>query len=365
MNNRKPDTFKSKSIDSQTVGVGIVESIASGLSEVLAKPYLLVLPLILDLFLWLGVQISIKPFTEPFARMMQQNGGANGPDAAKEILSLGQHVHLNETVALFVPSIFAGLSKESTLNWLVSALAPPLVSGVERDNVFAGVGNGPFAIWSPPQWFAVLTVGLVFIVIATLILVVYRVPVARTIAFRTGPVADVLKEMALAWVRLIGLLGLAGVAIVGVFVPIMVVVALPLIFGVNIAVLVAFGLFALGGMGAIYTFFVLDAMLLLKIGPISAIRTSVSLVRGRFGECFRFAMTCLLIQTGTLRVWQVLVENPPGFVIALLANAFIGTGIAAATMIFFSDRLHLMEQSNTSRTRRAPGLPGLAERQDR
>ncbi len=354
MNDRNQKVIRSKSASSQEPGVGTVASIASGLSEVLARPYLLIVPLILDLILWLGVQISIKPFTEPFARLMQKDGGANGPDAAKEILKLGEHVHLNEAAALFVPSIFAGLSKENALNWLISLMAPPLAKGIDRNAVFSGFGNGPIGVWNPPHWFAVLSLGVGLLVIATLILVVFRVPVARVIASRSGSASGILREMGWAWIRLLGLLGLAGLAIMGIFLPILLVAAVLLLFGVNLAVLVAFGLVAIGGMVAVYTLFVLDAMLLLRIGPISAIQTSVSLVRGRFGECFRFALTCVLIQTGLLHVWQVLVQNPPGFFIALLANAFVGTGIAAATMIFFSDRLRLMEPGKSPRSRSRP-----------
>jgi len=358
VNDRNRKATRSKSVTTQEPGVGTVASIASGLSEVLARPYLLIVPLILDLVMWLGVQISIKPFTEPFARLMQQDGGANGPDAATEILKLGEHVHLNETAALFVPSIFAGLSKENAINWLVSLLAPPLAKGVNRDAIFSGFGNGPLGVWTPPHWFAVLALGAALFVLATVILVVFRVPVARVIASRSGSPSELLREMGWAWIRLVGLLGLTGVAVMGVFLPILLVAAVLLLFGVNLAILVAFGLVVIGGMVAVYTLFVLDAMLLLRIGPISAIQASFSLVRGRFGECFRFALTCVLIQTGLLHVWQVLVQNPPGFFIALLANAFVGTGIAAATMIFFSDRLRLIGPAKGPHSHPPIGLPG-------
>lgn len=338
---------------------GILEAIASGFSEVLAKPYLIIVPLVLDLVLWLGLQISIKPFTEPFARLMQDDGGANGPEAAKEVLALGNHVHLNELAALFVPSIFAGLSKENILNWLVTFLAPPLAQGVDRNNIFSGFADGPFAIWSPPHWFAVVTIGALLFILATFVLVLFRVPVARAVASRKGSAKHLIREMAWAWIRLVGLLVLTGIAMIGILVPILIVAVILLVLGINIAIVIALALFTVGGMAAIYSFFVLDAMLLLQIGPIDAIRTSFSLVRGRFGECFRFAMICVLIQSGILHVWQVLIENPPGFVIALLANAFIGTGIAAATMIFFADRFRLIDHPAHPHPKRPGGASGL------
>jgi len=358
VNNRSRKAVKTQPVASRDRSTGTLEAIASGFSEVLAKPYLIIVPLVIDLMLWLGVQISIKPFTEPFARLMQDDGGANGPEAAKQVLALGNHVHLNELAALFVPSIFAGLSKENVLNWLVTFLAPPLAQGVDRDNIFSGYANGPFAIWSPPHWFAVITIGALLFILATFILVLFRVPVARAIASRQGSARDLLHEMAWAWLRLVGLLALTGVAIIGILVPALIVAAVLLFLGINIAIVIALALFTVGGMAAVYSFFVLDAMLLLQIGPIDAIRTSFSLVRGRFGECFRFAMICVLIQSGILHVWQVLIQNPPGFVIALLANAFIGTGIAAATMIFFTDRFRLMDHPKGLRPEKPIGFRG-------
>ena len=358
MNDRNRKAIQSKTVPAHGARTGVIEAIAHGLSLVLARPYLLIVPLLADLILWLGVQISVKPLTEPLSRLMRDEGGANGPEAAKEILLFGERMHLNDVAAVFVPSIFAGLSKENALNWLVSFLAPPLVRGVDRDRIFANVGNGPFSIWSPPHWFAVLTLTGVLLLVASVILVLFQVPIARSVAGRSGSLREIALEIGWGWIRLIGLLALASVALIFVFLPILIVAALLLIFGVNIAVLVAFGLFALGGMAAIYTYFVFDAMLVLRIGPLTAIRASALIVRGRFGECFRFALTCLLIQTGLLHVWRVLIENPPGLVIALIGNAFIGAGIVAATMIFFTDRLRYREQSTGVQREQPTTFPG-------
>ncbi|MGB3330073.1 MAG: hypothetical protein WBA46_14025, partial [Thermomicrobiales bacterium] len=77
-----------------------------------------------------------------------------------------------------------------------------------------------------------------------------------------------------------------------------------------------------------------------RVGPLRAVRSSYWMVRGRFGECARFAIACAVIQTGLLRVWHVLVESPPGIAAAVLVNAYIGAGIVAATMIFIARRPH-------------------------
>jgi hypothetical protein len=53
-------------------------------------------------------------------------------------------------------------------------------------------------------------------------------------------------------------------------------------------------------------------------------------------------------------VWDVLIENPPGIVIALVANAFLGTGLSIASMMFFQERFRQLDP-NAARKAQTPG----------
>jgi hypothetical protein len=328
----------SRSIPSEPNGA--LATIADGFSLVLARPWLMIFPVVVDLLLWLGVQVSIKPFTTPFARLMRESGGANGDEASRQILALGESVRLNDLLALFLPSVFAGLPRDNAFNWLVSALFPPLTSGIDRRAMYRNWGSGLFGAWFPPQWVAVLTLAMVFVLAATLLAIAFRVPIARAVRHSNGlPTATSgVREAPMAWLRLIGLLGLGILVVCAVIIPFVLIALLMLIFGAGLAFLIAFGCFGLGAMGAIYVYFALDIAMLDGVGPITAIRSSFWMVRGRFGECARFALACIVIQTGLLRVWHVLAESPPGIALALLTNAFVGAGIVAATMLFIARR---------------------------
>lgn len=319
---------------------GTLATIADGLSLVLARPWLIILPILLDLLLWLGVQISIAPFTTPFARLMREDGGTNGEEASRQLLSLGEKVHLNDALALFVPSIFSGLPRDNTLNWTLSTLFPPLTAGIDREQMYHTWGAGLFSTWIPPHWVAVLTIGLGFLLIASLLVIGFRLPIARSVRLASDieERSSGLAEAPLAWVRLLGLLGLGLLVVLVILVPLVILALLTLLFGAAFILLVAFGLFGVGTMLAIYLYFALDIALLDRVGPIEAVKSSYRMVRGRFGECARFAIACALIQTGLLHVWRPLVESPPGIAIALIVNAFIGAGIVAATMLFVARR---------------------------
>lgn len=325
-----------------TEPTGALATIADGFSFVLARPWLMVLPIVIDLLLWLGIQVSIQPFTTPFARLMREDGGANGDEAARQLIALGEKVRLNDLAALFVPSIFAGLPRDNAFNWLLTVLFPPITGGIDRDAMYRDWGGGLFALWFPPHWVSVLTLALGFFLLASVLVIAFRLPIARAVRSDHGESARerAVQEAPRAWLRMIGLLGLGALVVGALIVPFVILAVLMLIFGAGLAFLIAFGMFGLGTMGAIYVYFALDIALLDRVGPLRAVRSSYWMVRGRFGECARFAIACAVIQTGLLRVWHVLVESPPGIAAAVLVNAYIGAGIVAATMIFIARRPH-------------------------
>ncbi|MGN6032788.1 MAG: hypothetical protein ACTHQE_14135 [Thermomicrobiales bacterium] len=342
MNDRTPPILHrtSRSIPSEPTGA--LATLADGFSLVLARPWLMVLPVLVDLILWLGIQISIQPFTTPFARLLREDGGSNGDEASRQMLAIGEHVRLNDLAGIFVPSVFSGLPRDNAFNWVLSALFPQLTAGIDRERMYRDWGSGLFDTWFPPHWVSVVTLAMVLLVLASLLVIAFRVPIARQVRFAFGePARETgFHEAPMAWVRLVGLLGLGVLVVVALIVPLVVLAGLMLVFGAGLVFLIAFGLFGIGTMGAIYVYFALDIALLDRLGPIDAIRSSIRMVRGRFGECARFAIACAVIQTGLLRVWQPLTESAPGIAVSLLVNAFIGAGIVAATMLFIARRPH-------------------------
>lgn len=352
MNNRKPNAFNSlnrRSVAQPTSGV--LEAIAHGLSLVLVRPYLIVLPIIVDLFIWLGVQISVKPLTTSLDHFMRDYGGASGPEAADQISKAGEWLRLNDLIGFFVPSIFSGLPKETSINWLVLLLAPALTNGIDRKSVFGHHENGPWHVWVPPHTVGVVTIGAGLMLLSTVLLVLFRVPIARVVRGRRVIHRGTPRELTMMWLSVVGLVLLAIFAVAIVMVPVMVLVLVSLLLGTGAASLLAIVLIGLFGMAAVYFFFVLDAILLFRLWPFDAARLSYRVVRGRFGECLRFALTCAFIQTGLLQVWNVLIKSPPGIVFSLVGNAFIGAGIVAASMIFFSDRIAQTDRSSSFRSR--------------
>jgi hypothetical protein len=331
-----------KGTDSKTLS-GVNQTIADALSLLLARPLLMVLPLLIDLMLWLGWQISPKPFTNWLSREMLQNGGDDGPTVAREVLSFGERARVNDLIAAGLPSVFGGIPKDSIFSLLLSIFAPGLTRGVDRAHMYGDWGSGLLAILTPPNGFGVFFLAVILLSFSTVLAVVFRVPQARILREEPMSFGAVLRDMLECWWRLALMIAMVFAVGLVVLLPILLVLGVLYLLGINLVALLVLGLFVFGGLAAMYTFFAVDAIVLNRAGPLQSISLSFTVVRANFGPTFRFAVVSLLIATGILRVWDVLIENPPGIAIALLANAFLGTGLSLASMLFFQDRFRSLD----------------------
>lgn len=320
---------------------GVLETLAAGFSLVIARPYLFVLPLLVDLWAWLGVQIRPTALIEPLQGLMNDQGGSNGPAAAEELGRVGESLRVNDAIASLTPSIFSGLSNETLLGSMLGLLAPALTSGVDRSNIYDDWGDGLGQGVAPGSWYGVLGLGVLLFIGATLLIVLFKVPIAN--AVRGGGITpgSFLRDVTFGWFRVIALVGVVLTVIVVLGLPVIIVAQLLALVGVNLIAVLTLALFVFGSIGALYTYFLLDAMFIYRVGPIRAAKMSYAVARLNFPQCWRFAVASLLIATGLLHVWGVIVENPPGIVIALIANAVLGTGLSIASMMFFHDRARL------------------------
>lgn len=316
---------------------GVLETIAAGLSLAIARPYLVILPLLIDLTTWLGLQISALALINPIGRTMEEQGGTNGPAAAEQLAEIGQRFRVNDLSAILTPSAFSGLPRDSLLNAMVSVIAAPLADGIDRTDMGDVWTDGIFSLWVPSEWWTVLGAMAAAFAVATVLIVLFRVPIARSVRER-GEHRGIVAEAMMAWVRVLALLGMVALVAGLVIAPLLVVSAILLVLGLDVAALLTVALLLVGGLASIYTLFVLDAMFLERLGPIAAVARSVSIVRAHFGSTLRFALASLVLATGALQVWGTIADEAPGVVIALIGNAVLGTGLSIASMMFFQDR---------------------------
>lgn len=320
---------------------GVLDTIADGFSIVLERPYLMLLPLALDLVLWLALQVSLQPLAQSIASFMESTATADGDVAGESLRSVSERFHASDALTAFLPSIFSGIPVDSFFNSLVMALSPNAAFGIDRESIFGSWGNGLVGVWTPESSSVIVLILLGCLMLSSIALVLFRVPLARTVRGDTSP--GIVSEMCKAWIHFIGYLLLMPGFAVASLVPLLLASAVFLFLGVNLVFVITIAVFVVGGMISIYSVFVVDAILLHRIGPVQAISMSLSVGREYFGQVTRFALTGLLISVATLHLWSTVVGSVAGIMIALVINAFLGTGLSLASMLFYSDRFRLIK----------------------
>jgi hypothetical protein len=329
---------------------GVLETLAAGFSLVVSRPYLFVLPLLVDLWTWLGVQIYPTALIESLQRVMIDQGGSNGADVARDLTDVGERLRVNDTIASLTPSIFAGLPNDTLLSMVIGLLAPALTDGVNRTEMYSTWGDGLGRVVTPSHWFGVVGIALLLFMGATFLLALFKVPLAQAVRGGRMTPGVFLRDVTAGWMRVSALIAILVVAIVVIVIPLAVVTQVFVLVGFNLVALIAIPVFVFGCIGALYTYFLLDAMFIYRVGPIRATRMSYAVARINFAQSWRFAAASLLIATGVLQVWAVIIENPPGIIAALVINAVLGTGLSLASMMFFHDRARLPRPVSQART---------------
>jgi len=91
-----------------------------------------------------------------------------------------------------------------------------------------------------------------------------------------------------------------------------------------------------------YMYFVVAGLILDNLSLPSAVWRSVLLVRYNFWATLGFIGVTFFITFGFIQIWLILVESvtsPVVLLLAVLGNAYIGTGLAMSLLVFYRTRL--------------------------
>jgi hypothetical protein len=97
---------------------------------------------------------------------------------------------------------------------------------------------------------------------------------------------------------------------------------------------------------ALYLSFVPQAIALGGQKPLSALASSFAVVRFGFWPTLALVALTNVISTGLGLIWQRLVGGSPiTILVAIVANAYVGTALTVAMFIFFRNRIALLQQT--------------------
>ena len=306
--------------------MGVIDCLSAGYRYLGWRLELILIPIVLDLLLWLGPRLNVAPLFDQFAASYRDLASAEGVTP-----EIGQMVNQ------LADSIRQMGEGSNLLNGLVSSTllhVPGLPVAPARwlpHNSIDVTTLGEAAIW----WLLFSLLGLLLGVIY-LTLLARRLPIGSVAGSSGGQVAvAVLRH----WLQVIGFVLIVALVLLIAYLPI------SFIVGLMMLVSPAIGSAAAAFAGAVtlvvffYLYFVTAALIMDNVPLNVAIMRSIRLVRENFWATLGFILlssliglgiALLLVQLADIGMWA-------GFV-AIVINAYIGTGLSMALLVFYRSR---------------------------
>ena len=312
----------------QAQPTGVIETLSAGYTAVNRQLWVILLPVLLDVFLWLGPHVSFSPLVGP---------------AVTHATELTRQVALGPRRALRNPEISAGLDESrqyliaradevnglSVLAW--GPVGLPSLATLPDDNEELAFVDG----WADGLALLAACFG-----VSLLLGGWFYGGLAAGSVGAGGPLSAG-RNTPRAVLSVLGLVGvLVGAALL---------LGLPVLLLIGFTALVSPPVAMLGGLmlaagvlfASVHLFFAVDAIFVSHARPLAAIQRSVGLVRRNLWPSVALILLTWLILAGMSRVWDILGSNlqpPYGVAVGILGNAYIASGLIAAGMVFYTQR---------------------------
>lgn len=349
----------------KTPKIGAVDALTLGLRQAARRPWLVLLPLGLDLLIWLGPPLSVSGLIRRFLALWEGLLRATYPS--------GQMAAMNELIPAVREAMTQAGAQVNLLDmiagsWLSAPSALVAVQSTRQtfisDMILAPVGlalNLPRIMQAPWQP-APIEIGSFWtaLLIAVAIWLVGQVAVAVYVHWAAvGWMAPGSPEAVNPdpWKGMRGFVGL-----------VIRLTVLNLVLGVSVFVLrmplaVAMSLLVLSGSGAtallfaviggitlwmllwfLTSFFFVSESVLIDHQPLlRSIMRSVALVRLQSLSTIGLVMMVNLVMLGFRAVWGLIGQSPAGAVFAIAANAYLATSMVLAIFVYYEDRRRRLE----------------------
>jgi hypothetical protein len=307
--------WKTDTIDTMHLPLrrGVIDTVAAGFAITHRHFYLLVMPVLLDLFLWLGPKLSAEPL---LTGLVVGAGGDVAPAAAG-----------------------FGITEEMASVNVLALLTVVMPSAVDA-TVFTAE-RGP-VLGTLTSWGQAALAVLALLAGGFAIGALYRAAAAQGVlrpAWNGRLFAQTLGAAAKRYGGLLLLVGLAAAA--GLPAVSAVIAGLDSLSPVagSLAALVVLGLL----LWLVFLFWLADSAIFVGgLGPVAALRASATVVRSYFGPSLALFLIARIISLGLALVWSRMGESTIGLAAAIFANAYIATALTVAAMLFYRDRSYML-----------------------
>jgi hypothetical protein len=322
-----------KSVEPATASTklpGVIDTLSAGYKTLNKHPYLLLTPVIMDIFYWLGPRLSVQALAQRASSAIQEAAEFAATGVANS--SSTQSLDMLKTT---IESIGKNMNLFSIISSALSL--PTLLSSQEM---------------TPPAWIgSVATYGLStfsgFIVFFALLFLVgigvgavYMGLAAQTVRAENAPPAVLARQVVAAAARYMAILFALMIIAVIVGLPASLLVGVLTLVSPLLGSLVLLVMWTAIFWLYVNLFFTVQALFVSNVGPVRAILNSITVVRLSTSSALGLIALLFIVSWGMSYVWSMLGTSDLAIAAGILGNAYIGTGLTIAGMIFYRDRIN-------------------------
>jgi hypothetical protein len=315
-----------------TPKIGVIQALGIGYESVVRALWVVLIPIGLDLFFWLGPRLSIRTLFDRAIAFMA-SAGPPGPDFQQNLDDVrGLLSDVSSSLNLFslLATDFMG----------IRVLPVPSLKAFELpgESAYAAPAGAVSII---PLDSPLLVAGLALLLLAVGLLmgVAYLSLIADRVRSIRGQTQPLPKRVLLTWVRLL-LFVLAISLFYGVLsVPFLIAFGMASLVHIALGMLVLIAGWTISFWILLYLWFVAYAIVMDDVGVFRAAWNSANVVQRNLLSTFGFIVLTNLIVSGMVVIWQSFEGSALGTFVAIVGNAFIGSGLVAAAFVFYQDRL--------------------------
>jgi hypothetical protein len=302
----------------------VVASITAGFEAVNAQLGLILLPLVLDLFLWLGPRLSVLPLMQQLVQAMEAS--ATGPDAAS-MRPMIESVRQTTAVIGDGFNLFRMLST-----------TPLGVPSLMAARFSAQTPSGPSLAWPVDNLLVLLFFTGLFLLAGLLLGAIYFGGIAQQVRDGKLNLPELARLIWGDWARVTALGLVLAVVVFTLGAPTLVVASLLVLLSPILANIVTI-------LGAtvilwivIFGSFTLPGIVLQRRGLFGALWDSLRLVQSSVPQTTALYLAVVLINVGLGFVWNLPADDSWFLLIGLAGHALVSTALIAATFVFYKDR---------------------------
>ncbi|MBN1584089.1 MAG: hypothetical protein JXA89_25490 [Anaerolineae bacterium] len=332
--------------------MGVIDSLSQGFRQVSRHWWIILIPVLLDAFLWLGPQASIAPILDRVAEILPELAEMSdtGMDTAEwtavmddVLATIAERYNMFTLLrarAFGMPSLLAWGDVGLNLPSIYEVIWVYFLQMIDIPDLLISVSRATFmtvrlwTIQSEGFWlFASMGTSVVGVFVGSIYFTLVSDSLSQEPAFGSfwGRVSQLGGRVLLFWVA-------RAVAMIILGVPFF------LLFVVLALINPGLGfLFMISGMGALtwlsfYGVFFMAALAINHVSIWQAIWNSLNVVMRNFWTTLWLFVLINLVGGGLTILWQELSHGSWWTFVGIIGNAYVGSGLLAGSLIFYRDR---------------------------